>query len=197
MNQENTYEVQSLLQGFSPFTRKFLALGILFLGLFFFWTVIASPVVSQMSASLTELNDTRFQRMRLEQIQNRPAVEPTGNFPTNLVLAAGSAEEAQAAFAAQINAVASQNTMDMALAPRPLTKGSQLIAFDVSVMAPEVNIVKFINSLERASPMMRLRNWQIDSAAIAGTVDPQNGNTDESNGNVQFSGQLIGAWIRS
>jgi len=208
MNEARAIDLQDTLQGFSPLTRKILALGLLFLGLFLLWTVTASPVISTIDASLTELNDARFQRMRLEQIQSRPALEPTEELPANLVTRAKTSEEAQNAMLAQINALAMQNGFELVIVPRPPTKGSKLIAYDVSISGDELNIIRFINSLERGNPMMRFRGWQIDSAALAGTIGPETPvgmepditppmeSTSNASGNILFSGQIVGAWTK-
>lgn len=198
MSGENTNNIQTALQQFSPITRRFLALALLFFAGYLLWILLLSPVTSQMGASLTKLEDARFQRMRLEQIQARPEIKQTEPVDAGYLAQAASTEEAQTNLQNQIAAIATQNSVDLMITARPLTKGSQLIAFDISASASETSITRFINNIERGNPAMRLRNWQIESASIASaTPEPSDPMLGVMGDTVQFSGQLVGAWIKS
>ncbi len=195
-------QVQNVMQQFSPITRKFLAVAILFLTLFAVWSLVLSPIAAQMDVSLTKLSDARFQRERLEAIQARPEPESAEAIPAGMILRAKSREEANTQFGGYLSNIAAQNGLEItAIASRPDTKGSKLVAFDLALTGEEVGVAQFINTLERGNPVLRLRTWQIDSASIVGIsdmpVDGETGGSSPSRSNIRFSGQIVGAWIKS
>ncbi|MEO9599803.1 hypothetical protein [Parasphingorhabdus sp.] len=176
--------MMAFISQFSPLTQRLFALGFLMLALLLVWTMILSPIVAQMESSLTELEDVRFQRVRLEKLQARPEPERAEVLPADVIFGSKTREEAAAGFEAIISGLAIQNGLQVAsITARPGQKGDKMLAFDLALIGEEVSVARFINQAELGSPMIRFRSWQI-TAGDAG--DP----------NVQFSGQAVGAWIK-
>lgn len=195
------------MQQFPPRMRKFLALACLLLTLLFAWNIIIAPVAAQMGASLTKLQDARFQRMRLEQLAAQPAPQQSEPMPIELLAVAATPEEASAQISNYLNGLAAQNGLKVAnITPHSGLKGAKLLAFDFALVGDEVALVKFINTLERGAPMIRLRSWQIDGPELAGggspadmaAVDPANTIQPENfnDRTIRFSGQAVAAWIK-
>ncbi|WP_229954387.1 hypothetical protein [Parasphingorhabdus litoris] len=169
---------------FSPLTRKILALGLLILGLLLVWRLIVSPLAAQMESSLTELDDARFQRLRLENLQARPQPEEAEALPADIVFSAESREEAVSGLSSHISGLAAQNDLQVAnITSRPGAETDKLLAFDFALIGEEVSVTRFINQAERGSPMIRFRSWQIEAG-------------NDSDPNLQFSGQVVAAWMK-
>lgn len=174
----------AVLSQFSPLTRKILALGLLILALMLVWRLILSPVAMQMESSLTELDDARFQRVRLENLQARPKPEEAEALPADIVFSANSREEAALGLSGYISGLAAQNGLQVAnITPRPGAETDKLLAFDLALIGEELSVVRFINQAERGSPMIRFRSWQIEAG-------------NDSDHNLQFSGQVVAAWMK-
>ena len=175
----------AMISQFSPLIRKILALSLLILALLLVWTIVLLPVATQMESSLTELDDARFQRVRLEKLQARPAPEKAEALSADIVFGSKSREEATSGLGAYISGLAAQNGLQVAnITARPGEETDKLLAFDLALIGEEVSVARFINQAERSAPMIRFRSWQIEA-----------GNADDPN--VQFSGQVVGAWIKS
>lgn len=174
----------AVISQFSPLTRKILALGLLVLALLLVWRLILSPVAAQMEGSLTELEDARFQRVRLENLQNRPKPDKAEALPAGIVFSAKSREEAAAGLNGYIGGLAAKHGLQIAnITPRPGAETDKLLAFDLALIGEEVSVTRFINQAERGSPMIRFRSWQIEAGS-------------DSDPNLQFSGQVIAAWTK-
>ncbi len=174
----------AVLSQFSPLTRKILAIGLLILVLLLAWRLILSPVATQMEVSLTELDDARFQRVRLENLQARPKPEKAVALPEDMVFGAENREEAATGLGSYISGLASQNGLQVAnITARPGGDTDKLLAFDLALIGEEISVARFINQAERGSPMIRFRSWQIEAGS-------------ENDPNLQFSGQAVGAWIK-
>lgn len=174
----------SVLSQFSPLTRKILALGLLVLALLLFWTLVVSPVAAQMDSSLTELEDARFQRVRLENLKTRPTPDKAEPLPAGIVFNANSREEAATGLSGYISSLAAQNGLQVAnITVRPGGDTGKLLAFDLSFIGEEVSVARFINQAEKGSPMIRFRSWQIEAG-------------NDSDPSLQFSGQAVAAWMK-
>lgn len=196
------------MQQFSPGMRKFLALATLLLTLLLVWNIFVGPVASQMGASLTKLQDARFQRMRLEQLAAQPAPQQSEPLPIEILVVAETPEEASAQITAYLNGLATQNNLQVAnITPHLGLKGAKLLAFDLTLVGEEVALVSFINELERGAPVIRLKSWQIDGPELTGggspvdaaaANDPANPNLsgNSNDQSIRFSGQAVAAWIK-
>lgn len=196
MPRENVSSSANMLGQFSPGMRKFLAIAVLILGLFLIWTLLLSPVIAQMEASLTKLQDARFQRIRLERIDARAIPQKAQPITAGILVTAKTREEATTQIGAYLNNLAVQNGLQVAnITPRPGTGGSKLIAFDFALTGEEISVMRFINNLERGSPAMRLRSWRIESPELM--IPPDRADEDiPLDPSIQFSGQAVAAWIK-
>lgn len=173
-----------VLSQFSPLTRKILALGLLVLALLLVWTLMLSPVAAQMENSLTELEDARFQRERLEKLQVRPQPEKAEALPANIVFISDSREEAAVGLSNYISSLAAQNDLQVAnITAHPGGKTDKLLISDFALIGEEGSVARFINQAERGAPIIRFRSWQIEA-----------GNANDPS--LQFSGQAVAAWIK-
>ncbi len=196
MSAQNGSAVSAALSELSPNMRKLLAIAMLFFGLFILWSLILAPVLSQTEASLTKLEDTRFQLTRLEDLQDRPVPEKADPLPAGLLLEAISRDEAAAMAEAYVNGLTAQNQLQMAsLNLRPEIKGSKIIAFDFAILGDEVAITNFINRLESSSPLMRFKSWQIEASEPAMPTESEPG-PSATDPRIQFSGQIVAAWLK-
>lgn len=196
MSAQNGSAVSAALSELPPNMRKLLAIAMLFFGLFILWSLILAPVLSQTEASLTKLEDTRFQLTRLENLQNRPVPEKADPLPAGLLLEAGSRDEAASLAQSYVNGLAVQHGLQLAsLNVRPEIKGIQIIAFDFAIVGDELAITGFIHRLESGSPLMRFKSWQIVASE---PVIANDGEASPSvpDSRVQFSGQIVAAWIK-
>ena len=196
MSAGKSNSLTAALLDLSPAMRKLLAIALLFLGTFILWSLVVGPVISQTDASLTKLQDARFQLARLENLQARPEPERAEALPAGILLEAKSREDAAALAQSHVNGLAAQNGLQLAnLNVRPEIKGSKIIAFDFAVLGDEVAITDFINRLESGSPLMRFNSWQID-AAEPSMVNEGEAGPSVADSRVQFSGQIVAAWMK-
>lgn len=165
-------------------TRKFLALAILFFVALLTWTIILSPVVSAVQTNLNALEDARFQRMRLENLQARAEPDRALALTADTVISAKSKEEAAAQFAAfMTNLAVSSGLQISSISPREGNRSGSLIGAELSFSGEEVKIASFINLAEQGSPTIRFQSWTIDAGE---TGDP----------NINFSGLALAAWTK-
>lgn len=196
MNADDSSSLTASLSDLSPAMRKLLAIAILFFGVFILWSLVFAQVISQTDASLTKLQDARFQVARLESLQARPEPEKAEALPAGILLEAESREDAAALAQSYVDGLAAQNDLQMAsLNLRPEIKGSKIIAFDFEILGDEVAITEFINRLETGSPLMRFKSWQIE-AAESEMENDSNASPSMPDPRVQFSGQIVAAWMK-
>lgn len=172
-----------MIDNFSPLTRKFIAVAILFLGIMACLNVLIIPTIGLISSQLERLADTRFQRARLEEIQDRPLPAPGDPIPANLYIRAPSAEVAQSTFVALINELASHNSVSLeqaAIVPADAST-PQRLAIDLSVAGPELALTSFINGLEAQRPMIRLVSWKVTAG-------------DATQAPTRLSGRAVAVW---
>lgn len=169
---------------FSPLTRKVLAIGLLILALLLVWTVILSPLFSALGSSLTELDNARFQRLRLEQIETRPTPEKAATLAPDIVINAQSKTEASDQFTVHFSSLANGNGLQtVSVVQTNNDQTGKLVGVEFALSGPEENIVKFINIAEKSAPNIRFRNWQITAI-------------DANDPNLQFSGQALAGWTK-
>lgn len=196
MSAQKGSSVSGALSELSPNTRKLLAIALLFFGIFILWSLVLAPVISQTDASLTKLQDTRFQLARLENLQARPEPAKAEPLPAGILLEAIARDEAAAMAEAYINGLAAQNQLQMAsLNLRPEIKGGKIIALDFAILGDEVAITDFINRLESGSPLMRFKSWQIEASEPAMPTESEPG-PSATDPRIQFSGQIVAAWMK-
>lgn len=196
MSADNSGSLAASLSELSPAIRRLLAIALLFFGLFILWSLILAPIISQTDASLTKLQDVRFQLTRLENLQARPEPEKAEPLAAGILLEARSREDAAALAQSHVHGLAAQNGLQLAsLNLRPEIKGSKIIAFDFAILGDEVAITDFINRLESGSPLMRFKSWQIDASKPV-MVNEGEASPPVTDPRVQFSGQIVAAWMK-
>jgi hypothetical protein len=151
-----------MMNGFSPLTRRIVALGIFVLLL-----LLAINLAGQISAGLSDrldaLQQSRFRLARLEAVRARPAARAVAvsNAPT--FRAASHADAAEQATAA-VNAAAAVSQLQspsISVLPQDLSNPA-LLQLSIAASAPEPVILAFVSELERGTPAIRLGNWSID-----------------------------------
>lgn len=175
-----------MIDSFSPITRKFIAIAILFFVVMFCVNILILPAIGVISGELDRLADARFQKARLKEIQDRP-LPATGNpIAADLYIHAASSEAAHSAFVAILNQLASGSSisLDQANAVPVDTATPQGLAVDLSVSGPELALTSFINDVEAHRPMVRFTSWKITAG-------------EPGQGPARLSGRVIAAWSRA
>jgi len=172
-----------MIDSFSPLTRKFIAVAILFLVVMFCVNLVILPTIGLVGEQLDRLAEARFQRARLEAIQERPLPATGDPIPADLYIRAKSAEAGQNALLATLNELASGNavSLEQANAVPVDTATSQRVTVDLSVSGPELALASFINGLEAHRPMIRFVSWKI----MAG---------ESGQGPARLSGRAVAVW---
>lgn len=156
-----------MIDSFSPATRKFIAVTILFFAILFCVNIVIRPAIGLVADQLVSLADARFQRARLEAIQDRPLPATGDPVPTNLYIRAASAQAGQSALLSIVNerAGASGIALEQANIVPVDTATPQRVAVDLSVSGPELALASFINDIEAHRPMLRFVSWKITASA--------------------------------
>lgn len=172
------------VQQFSPLTRKILAVALLVFILLLVWSVILSPLFSSIGASLSELDDARFQRERLERLEARPAPQAAEVLPGEIVFRVDNPETAADQIGGYFANLASGAGLQiLSVEARVAKTGSKLLQVDFALQGPEEKVMRFINLAEKTMPIIRFKDWAIEA------IDP-------ASGEVQFSGQALAGWTK-
>ncbi|WP_143182902.1 hypothetical protein [Parasphingorhabdus marina] len=143
-----------------------------------------SPLFASIGASLTELDDARFQRERLERLEARPAPVAAEVLPAEIVFRVDDPETAVSQFDGYFANLASGAGLQiLSTEPRVGKTGSKLLQIDFAVQGREEKVMRFINLAEKTMPIIRFKDWTIQA------VDP-------ASGEVQFSGQALAGWAK-
>lgn len=156
-----------MMQSFSPFTRRLIAIAILLLaGLAALNLAIA--IGSATGGAVSDLEDARFRLARLVALQTRPLSPPGKPVAADLYFTAPDREAAAGMVATAITSAAAGQKLaleNMAIAA-PDGINPFLIRFSFAATGPEENILGLVNDVESKRPAIRLRVWRI--AAIEG-----------------------------
>jgi hypothetical protein len=150
---------------FSPVTRRILAVGILIFLLIVTISWIVTPALSLVDTKLDELADLRFRRARLDALLKRPTPPASVPIPSSLYVSAPNREAAAEQVLVGIRDIAVQHQVLIEQATvLPAGSGTPShITINLAASGPEVNLVAFINALERGTPMIRLSPWKLAS----------------------------------
>jgi len=172
-----------MIEQLSPFTRKFLAIGILLFALLFGVTAIVLPTATAIQDMLDRLGDSRFELARLEAIdQRKPPVLGEVVDPT-LMVTAPSREIAIEQLAALTNSAAATSAVTLERNDPAAPNGNAaVISLDIVAVGPELALSSFLNEVERGRPAIRFARWRID------------GEPDPVNGTIRFEGRAVAAW---
>lgn len=163
-----------MMAQFSPFTRRVVAIGILVLGLFALVNLLIVPLYGLTAGSLSELEDSRFQRARLEAIAARPPLPRSDPVPPSLYLTAPDRQRAVDAMIAAIGGSASRYEIHLDnVAPLPPDPARpKAIALSFSARGEQDKILAWINELEVGPPAIRFGEWTLghDDGEAAGAA---------------------------
>lgn len=171
-----------MIEDMSPFAQRILAVGILILGLLLGFQLIASPLIERMQLSREALADSRYRLHKLENLANQPEAMLGQPVEPNLLIAAPNAKMAQAELLGQVSRIAN-TTGASAQKMEALDKQAlpSLVAAKIELSANEVSIISFVDQLEAARPMMRLRDWRLQDA-------------DDDSGQLKLSATVLASW---
>ena len=161
-----------MMAQFSPFTRRVVAIGILVLGLFALVNLLIVPIYGLTSGSLSDLEDARFQRARLEAIAARPPLPRSDPVPASLYLTAPDRQRAVDALIAAIGGSASRYEIQLDnVAPQPADPARpKAIALTFNARGEQDKMLAWINELEIGPPAIRFGEWSLgqDSGEASG-----------------------------
>lgn len=151
------------MDGLSPFTRRFVAIGLLLVAVISALNLIVLPLGLLLRQSVAQLGDARFQRSELEAIVARPAPKAGDPIPPSSYVAAGSGALAFGQLEARVRAeTAAAKIHLLSFGPRPQPgSGAFRLSAVLSAEGDEVALVGFIGALEQHSPLIRLSRWHI------------------------------------
>ncbi len=158
-----------MMAGFSPFTRKVVALGILILLLLGAIQLLIVPIYALTADSLSGLEDARFRRARLESIAARPPLPAAAPVPASLYLAAPDRQRATDQLLAAIGGAAARYQVQIdsvAALPEESSRGAA-IAVTIAARGEHDKVLAWVNELEAGSPSVHFADWALapDSSA--------------------------------
>lgn len=176
-----------MMEQFPPFTRRLVAIALLFLAILALVNLLILPLSGWMSSSLAGLADARFQLARLEAVRGRPAPPETPPMPAGLTLSAANPETAVQALVSSIRAGAANNQVqvDGADPVGQTDPQAHVVEVSLSVRGEQSHILSFINALERGTPTVRFRTWSV----MADESPPISGPTQ-----LTFQGVATAVW---
>lgn len=165
-----------MMAQFSPLSRRIVAIGIAVLALLGLINLVIVPLYGLTTGSLSDLEDARFQRARLEAIAARPPLPRSEPVPASLYVAAPDRQRASDALIAAIGGTAAGYEVQLdSVTPidadpgRPETVGVRFTA-----RGEQDKILAWINDLERGSPAAYFADWSLGpgSDGAAASVSP-------------------------
>lgn len=170
-----------MMSGFSPLTRRFLAIALVVLALLLGWTLIVQPLAGQTERSLSRLEQSRFLLARAEGLVAAPLPDAQAALPPGLAYRASDRAAATDAFSAQVAALLLGGAASVEAITPIDGKGSTPLAMQLVVIGPEADVARFIAAAERARPIIRFADWRLEVA-------------DPAAGTVKFSATALAAW---
>lgn len=174
------------MSGLSPFTRKFLAIALLFFTIYAVIFGVFRPIASLVGNSLNDLQNTHFAWQRLIAIQNSPTPQPaTNQLGDNLLFIAPDKETAQQQLQQQLEGAILAMGEGVAIEHIAVTPDDNpdIIKLSMAITGEDSIIMAFIHQMESGAPFMRLHQWQIEKIT--------NG---EKLGQVQLYAEVVAAW---
>jgi type IV secretory pathway VirB2 component (pilin) len=148
---------------FSPFTRKLVALALLFFSLLGMMTMLILPLSHSLEARLSGLADARFRLAKLEAVAARPELPNAIPPPPGLTISASDAPQACEALRALIasQALRFQVQLESATPAPQIGPQHQVTGLTVALRGPEAQILAFISALETGQPLLRFGTWHL------------------------------------
>jgi len=155
-----------MIESFSPFTRRVLAIGLLILALLVAGQLFAL-IASGVGNALDRLQDSRFALARVEAVRTRPPPPRAAPLPPGQFIGADSHGTAAAAAAGRIRTAAGQSGVTLeAMAAAPVDPlNPKLVRLTFAARAAEPALLGFLQTVERDDPPLRLNSWSISRAA--------------------------------
>jgi hypothetical protein len=167
----------------SPFSRRIIALGLLFLVMVTVINVIAVPLFAAVRNQLDALADARLGVAHLEAVDRVPTPRRTPPVPDDLYIQAPNRELATEALLTIIRSSAQSRKVALDV-PGALTLDPAQpaqIAVSLSFAAPEADIEALLHDLETGPPAIRFSQWRMTAP-------------DDPKGNPRFEGRAIAVW---
>jgi hypothetical protein len=170
-----------MIASFSPLTRRVLAIGLLVLLVLGAIQLVIAPIYSLTANSLSDLQDARFRRARLESIAARPPLPASAPVPASLYVTAPDRQRATDLILAAISGSAGRYQVQIdSIAPLPeQSSRGAAIAVTVAARGEHDKVLAWINELERGTPNVHFADWSLApdgsasaAAAGAGTAMP-------------------------
>ncbi|MEZ5708571.1 MAG: hypothetical protein R3E02_04175 [Blastomonas sp.] len=172
-----------MMESLSTPMRRFVAIALLFGALYCLLSLILFPSLDFMGDKLAERADARFERARLEAVLNGPQDTLPPAIETGLLVAATDDDIAAMALTEHVSRLILSSGQGLSNElVQPVKVGQQdIVAVDLVLAGPEVEIMRFISSAETGRPMLRFVNWK-----LAG----DEGNT----GQLRLTARVLAAW---
>ena len=163
-----------MMAQFSPFTRRVVAIGILILALFALINLLIVPIYGLTAGSLSDLEDSRFQRARLEAIAARPPLPRSDPVPPSLYLTAPDRQRAVDALIAAVGGSASRYEIQLdSVGPQPADPARpKAIALTFTARGEQDRMLAWINELEVGPPAIRFGEWSLAQDLGDGSSTP-------------------------
>lgn len=163
-----------MMAQFSPLTRRVVAIGILILGLFALVNLLIVPLYGLTAGSVSDLEDARFQRARLEAIAARAPLPRSDPVPSTLYLTAPDRQRAVDALISAIGGSAARYEIQLDnVAPLPADPSRpKAIALSLSARGEQDRMLAWINELEIGPPSIRFGEWSLGQDSGEGAVAP-------------------------
>lgn len=152
-----------MMAGFSPFTRRLVAISLLVFTILGALNFVVFPVANAVDLSLQQLDDSRFRHARLREIDMRPILPHVSPAPRDLTLNAPNRAVATQNFAALIAGTAQRMQIGLTRnAPLPVNQPSMpMLLNEFAVQGEETAVMTFLSELERGRPLVRLKTWSL------------------------------------
>lgn len=175
-----------MMDGFSPVTRRIVAVGLLVFLALLALNLIVSPLLDWTADSLDRLAMARERKSRLLVLQDRPAIDPGETVPAALTLSAADRPAAEAKLAELLTQAASRTsiTIDSVTPEQASDSKSRQIGAVVSATGTETAIISFLTDVESGSPLVRFKAWKL-------------ARSDGAPGTVKFEAVAAAVWTKS
>jgi len=162
-----------MMAQFSPLSRRIVAIGIAVLALLGLINLVIVPLYGLTAGSLSDLEDARFQRARLEAIAARPPLPRSEPVPASLYVAAPDRQRASDALIAAIGGTAAGYEIQLdSVTPTDADPARpEAIGVRFTARGEQDKILAWINDLESGSPAAYFTDWSLgpgtDGAAMS------------------------------
>lgn len=169
-----------MIASLSQLSRRVIALALLFVVVVTALNLVILPTANWVTDTLDALTDARFRHGHLAAEAAQLPL-PSGDRVAPDCCLGGSMPGAQATLLGLINGAASNSKVTFERATPVPTSTPDMVVFDIVASAPDAAMMRFIDQLERGTPIVRLTRWQLDSP-------------DTPHGPVRLEARIAAAW---